>query len=110
MDIEIVSKNDNKLLERQEISATIRFEGKTPGRKEIRSEIGGKLGANPDVIVLRTVSSEFGIKRIRVVAHAYQTAELMKKREPNYVLVRDGFAEKKPKKKKAAPAPAKKKE
>ncbi len=108
MDITIVSKNENKLLDRQEIEAVITFDTKTPSRKEIRAEMGGKLATNPDHVVLRNVRSEFGIKRIRVRAHIYPSPDMLQKREPNYILVRDGLAEKKTKKKKAASAPAKK--
>lgn len=109
MNIDVVSKVENKLLERQEIGAIIMFDGKTPTRKEIRTDLGGKLGANPDLIVLREVASEFGIKKLTIQAHLYENADLVKKREPNYILVRDGFAEKTPKKKKVKAAPAAKK-
>ena len=100
MDIEIVSRNDNKLLDRLEVKAVIGFSAQTPNRKDIRAGIGGKIAANPENLVLREVMNEFGSKRVKVLAHVYKDAETLKKGEPNYVLVRDGLAEKKAKKKK----------
>ncbi len=100
IDVEIQSKNDNKLLDRLEVKAVLGFNAQTPNRKEIRAAIGGKIAANPDNIALREIINEFGSKQIKVVAHVYQNQEQMKKNEPSYILVRDGLAEKKPKKKK----------
>lgn len=110
MDLTIVSENENKLLERKEVRATVTFDTVTPTRKDIRTEMGGKLAASPDTIVLRNVKSEFGMKKINVLAHVYASPDAVKKSEPNYILVRDGLAEKKPKKQKVKAAPVKKKE
>ncbi len=110
LDIEITSKNDNKLLDRQEINVRVGFSAQTPNRKEIREGIGGKLAADPANVVLREVVNEFGQKQIRVLAHVYNDVEKLKKNEPYYILVRDGLAQKKEKKKKEKKAAIKKKE
>lgn len=100
IDVEIISKNDNKLLERQEIRAIVGFAAQTPTRKDIRTGIAGKIAANPDNLILRGVTNEFGAKQIKVLAHAYANPEALKRNEPYYILVRDGLAQKKEKKKK----------
>lgn len=105
--VEIISKNDNKLLERQEIRAIVGFSAQTPNRKEIRAGIAGKIAANPDNVILREATNEFGAKQIKVLAHAYATPETLKRSEPHYILVRDGLAQKKEKKKKEKKAAAK---
>ncbi len=107
LDVEILSKNDNKLLERQEIRVLVGFSAQTPNRKEIREGISVKIAANPDNLVLREVVNEFGLKQVKVLAHAYSDAEKLKKNEPYYVLVRDGLAPKKEKKKKEKKATVK---
>ena len=99
-DVEIVSKKENKLLNRNEVAVVVGFPAQTPSRKDLRAAIAGKIAANPDFLTLISVTNEFGIKRIKVLAHSYSNGDLMKKNELNYVLVRDGLAEKKPKKKK----------
>ena len=98
IDVEIVSKQENKLLDRQEVRARIGFTKQTPNRKDIRSAIGGKIAANPDSMILREVTNEFGAKQIKVLAHVYADIELLKKNEPYHFLVRDGLAQKKEKK------------
>lgn len=110
LDIEILSKIDNKLLDRIEVKAVIGFSAQTPNRKEIRTEISGKMAANPDNVVLREVLNEFGTKRIKVSAHVYNDPDTLKKNEPYYILVRDGLAEKKERKKKEKKASTAKKE
>jgi small subunit ribosomal protein S24e len=110
MEVKIDSTTDNKLLERKEIEATVRFTGATPPRKEIKEGICGKLGANPDLVVLRSVAGEFGMKRLRISAHAYSDANTLKKNEPRHILKREGMiVETEEEKKKAAEEKAKKK-
>ena len=109
MNVNVISTTDNKLLDRKEINAEITFEGATPKRAELKQAIGGKIGANPDLLVLRRVSSKFGSKSVLIAIHVYAKKESMMSIEPKHILIRDGFMQKQ--KKKAAPAakPAKKK-
>jgi ribosomal protein S24E len=110
VEVDILSKKDNKLFGRKEVSAKVSFTGPTPKRADIKKEVAGKLTANPDNCVLRDVEGEFGMKRVKVLLHAYDTPELLKKSEPRYILVREGMAQKAEKKKKEKnAAPAKKK-
>jgi len=109
MEVKIDSTTENKLLERKEIEATVQFTGATPPRKEMKAAICGKVGANPDLVVLRSVESEFGMRRVRVSAHAYHSAEALKRNEPRYIQKREGLvAETEEEKKKAGEAKAKK--
>jgi small subunit ribosomal protein S24e len=104
MNVNIVSTNENKLLDRKEVRAEITFDGPTPKRADLKQAIGGKIGANPEMMVLRKVESTFGKKSVDVTAHVYASKELIMKNEPLYVQVREGLAQKKAKEKKAAPA------
>jgi len=90
MSVNITSKTDNKLLERKEIEAEITFDGPTPTRAELRQAISVKVGANPDLTVLREVRNTFGRKAVNVVAHAYSNKEILMQTEPEYVRRRDG--------------------
>lgn len=111
MEVKIESTTENKLLDRKEVEAFVHFDGATPPRKEIKSAICGKIGANPELVVLRSVASEFGIKRVRVSAHIYENADVLKRNEPEYITKREGMVEEvKAEKKEEEAAPAVKKE
>lgn len=110
MNVNIVSTVDNKLLERREIEAEVSFDAATPKRADLKQAVCGKVGANPELMVLRQVSSSFGSKAVRVIAHLYQSKEALMATEPVHIKVREGMMPKPEKKKKEAKAPAKKKE
>lgn len=107
MNVNIVTTTDNKLLERKEIEAQVSFDAATPKRAEIKQAISGKIGANPDFMVLRKVESYFGKKMVWAIAYSYPSKEKLMANEPKYIKIREGLLQKEEKKK--APAPAKKK-
>jgi len=108
MNVEVIVTKENPLFGRKEVEAKVSFDGATPKRAELKQAIGGKIAANPDLMVLRSVSSAFGTKSVKIVAHVYSSKEAIMGTEPDYIKVREGLMQKEEKKKKAA-APAKKK-
>ncbi|MBN2477757.1 hypothetical protein JXB01_00525 [Candidatus Micrarchaeota archaeon] len=110
MNVENVEQKTNELLKRREIDAYVLFEEGTPARSEIKKAVCQKIGANPDLSVLREVKSEYGIKRVKVTVHVYEDMEHMKKLEAEYLLKRDKIiGEKKEEAKPAEEAPKKEK-
>lgn len=109
MDAKITRTNENSVLGRKEITASVSFEKGTPGRKEIKEAVCAKIGANPETAAIREISSSFGTRSVEVLVHVYPSREAVLATEPNYILVRDGMAQKKPKKEKKAAPPAAKK-
>jgi small subunit ribosomal protein S24e len=109
MNVHMISNVENKLLDRKEIQAEVSFDGATPKRAQLKEAVSHKVGANPELVVLRKVSSSFGRKVVTVMIHAYSTKESLMSTEPVFVKVREGMMPKPEKKKKAAAAPAKKK-
>ncbi len=113
MEVKIGTTTENKLLDRREIEATVSFEAATPPRKEMKSAICGKIGANPELVVLREVSTEFGLKRATIVAHSYANKDSLMRNEPKFILKREGLIVETPEEKaeaeKKAPAKGKKK-
>ncbi len=110
MDAKIIKTNENAILGRKEIIASVSFDKATPNRKEMKELVCGKIGANPDSTVVREVKSKFGTRGIDAVLHVYASKDAALAAEPGYILIREGMAEKKPKKekKKTTPAAAKK--
>ncbi|MFH1649828.1 MAG: hypothetical protein ABIA93_04725 [Candidatus Woesearchaeota archaeon] len=60
MEISITSKEKHPLLHRTDIKASVRFEGPTPNRKELRKEITKVLNAKDELLVLKHIKSQFG--------------------------------------------------
>lgn len=109
MNVNILTTTENKLLDRKEVEAEVSFDSATPKRAELKSAISQKIGANPELVVIRSVSSVFGRKLVKVLAHAYSKKESMMGTEPVHIKVREGLMAKPEKKKKAAAPAAKKK-
>jgi len=110
MNVEILSSKENQLMGRKEVEASVSFDAATPKRAELKGAIGGKIAANPDLMVVRKVSPNFGTKSVKVLSYVYSSKETLMSVEPKHIKVREGFAQKEEKKKKAAPAAKKKKE
>jgi len=108
MNVEILSSKENQLLGRKEVEATVMFDSATPKRAELKQAIGGKIAANPDLMVIRKVTSHFGARSVKVLSYVYPSKEVLMSVEPKHVKIREGLMQKEEKKK--APAPAKKKE
>ena len=103
MNVDILSSNENKLLDRREIKAEIFFDGATPKRAELKQAVGGKLGINPDLMALRSLESAYGKRAVKVVIHAYPSKEKLMATEPNHIKIREGLMQKEEKKKAEAP-------
>ncbi len=107
MNTSILVTTDNKLLERKEVSAEVSFDGATPKRAELKDAVGQKIGQNPELMVLRKVSSNFGRRVVKITVHIYSNKDTLMNTEPSYIKIREGLMQKPEKKK--APTPTKKK-
>ncbi len=110
MEIEIISKKDNPLLERTEVhfKATHGKE-KTPQRDAVRDKLAAILNAGKDKLVVDRMKSDFGKSVTIGYAKLYKTKEQAMKVERDYVLIRNGLKAKEAKKAaEAAPAPKQK--
>lgn len=105
MNVEILEKREQPLLERQVVKAAITFEGTTPSRKEMLAALAGQLKAKEEQLVLKTVSSAFGRTKAVATVHLYTSRKQAEKFEPRYRLDRGKPKEEKPKEeKKGKPA------
>ena len=93
MNVDILFKTDNKVLERKEVSAEVSYEGATPKRKDLKQAVCSKVGASPDLSVLRDVNPTYGKQAVKVTVHSYGKKETMMSTEPAHILKRDGLAE-----------------
>ncbi len=94
MEIEILSRRENKLLSRLELRFQIRYEeGTTPSRPEIREGLTKELKLKKQVLVIDSVQSQFGKREARGYAKIYESVEEARRLERPHVLARNGLAE-----------------
>lgn len=111
MEVEIVSKKDNVLLDRTEIKFKILHpkEG-TPKREDVRDKLSSAVKAPKERVIVDAMGSEFGRTVTVGYAKVYRTKEAAVKYEREQILVRNKLKEKKAKAEKkpaAAPPPGK---
>lgn len=106
MEIEIVEKKENELLERLEVTfkASHADEG-TPQREAVREKLSAMLKAPKESVIVDSMTSEFGRMETIGYAKVYKSKAAALKYEREHVLVRNKLKEKKVVVKKAA-APA----
>jgi len=106
MEIEILDKKENELLDRTEVrfKASHAKEG-TPQREVIREKLAGMLKATKERVIVDAMDSEFGKMETIGYAKVYKTKEAAMKFEREHVLVRNKLKEKVKVEKKAAAAP-----
>ena len=104
MDVEIVSKDENKLLERTEVKfkATHTNEG-TPQREVVRDKIASLLKVQKDRVIVDSMESEFGKMETFGYAKVYKSKDAAMKYEREHILVRNKLKEKTAPAKKGAP-------
>ena len=105
MDLEIISKDENQLLERTEVrfKATHAKEG-TPQREAVRDKLASLLKVPKERVVVDSMKSEFGRMETVGYAKVYKTKEAAGKYEREHILVRNKLKEKAAPAKKSAPA------
>lgn len=95
MEVEILTKNENKLLHRQEITAKIsHINEATPKRLETRDKLAASVNSDSDRTVIVKIDSEFGKSVSKVEFRVYDTPDQMNAVEFPYILKRNGFIDK----------------
>lgn len=94
MEVEILEKKENKLVNRIEVRLRILHPGEaTPKREDIRKKVAALIGSNEELVVLRKIISSFGKPISYGIVHIYNSKEDMFKWEPRYVLKRNKLVE-----------------
>ncbi|MFQ5553391.1 MAG: 30S ribosomal protein S24e [Thermoplasmata archaeon] len=94
MEMEIVSRRENKLLRRNEVRFTVRYEsGTTPSRPEIRDGLTKELKLKEKVLVIDSLHSQFGKREASGYAKVYESVEDAQRLERPHVLRRNGLTE-----------------
>ena len=90
MNINIVEKKENPLLERLEVSFEIEHPGeKTPTRDSVKAKLVDLLKANKESVVVDNMNSDFGRMRTSGYAKVYNTPEAAQRIEREHILARN---------------------
>ncbi len=71
MDLKLKSVKENKVFDRKEIVAEIKFSGSTPKRYEVLEALSKSLEVDPELIVIRNINNVYGGSRAIVYARVY---------------------------------------
>ena len=110
MDIEILSKKENQLIDRIELEVLAKHLGAaTPKREEIRELVASAVRAEKDRVIVDHLETGFGQGMTRAYVKVYPSKKRALEVETRPILVRNKLAEPKPKaeKAKAGPPPGK---
>jgi ribosomal protein S24E len=105
MKVEIVSKEENPLLKRKEVTFRIEHhkEGGTPTRKEVKEQLANLLKIDQELVYLKNVKTKTGTTVAVGEANAYESIEQANLIEPKYIIARNAHPEK-PKQAEETPA------
>ncbi len=104
MKIQVVKKQKNPVLHREEIDFKIEDAKIVPSRKEVRQQLAALLNAKEDVIIVQNIMHEFGQHLVKGYAKLYENGDFLKQVELQYMVNRN--TGQKGQKKEAAPATA----
>ncbi|MDI9393901.1 MAG: 30S ribosomal protein S24e [Euryarchaeota archaeon] len=90
MDIKILKDKNNPLLNRRELDFTVKYEGSTPSRSDVKNKLAAMLNAPLELLVIQRIKTEYGMQESKGYAKLYEDAERMKEVEQAYVLKRNG--------------------
>ena len=94
MKLEIKEKTKRPLLDREEITALMSFEGATPSTDKVREEIAKQAKAKPELTVVRKIDVAYGSGNSVVSAYVYNSQESLEKTEREYMITKNKPAEK----------------
>jgi small subunit ribosomal protein S24e len=88
MELKIISNNENKLLNRKEITFEVEQDSSTATREVLTKELCKKLNLSPEATLIVRIDQGFGQKHSSGIAHSYKDKETLEKYEPKHILTR----------------------
>ncbi|MBT8172345.1 30S ribosomal protein S24e [Candidatus Bathyarchaeota archaeon] len=97
MKINIISKDQNPLMKRNEITFNVDHaqNGGTPSRREIGNQIASILKTKSELVFINNLKTKTGTMVAIGEANVYNSIEEAKKMEPKHVILRNAIPEKK---------------
>ncbi len=96
MEITIINKTENKLLERVEYEVEIKHQGESvPTRDSVLSKIAAQVNKDRNQVVLIKMEAQYGVGISNAIIHAYESSERARLIEKEHLLKRSGLNEEK---------------
>jgi ribosomal protein S24E len=96
MKVNIISKENNPLLKRRELTFNIEHiqNGGTPTRTEVRRQIASLLKTKPELVYVKNIETKTGTMVATGEANVYDSIEESKLVEPKHIIARNKITEK----------------
>ena len=95
MELKIISKKENFVLKRKEITFTVLHKnGKTPARLDIKRSVASELQVSDKLVFVKKMKTNTGTNTAIGEANAYETEAQAKLIEPTYIMKRNSPPEK----------------
>ena len=94
MDLKVIEKKEEPLLSRTKIVSQVGFNAATPSEKDVKSKIASSLNADENLIVIKSIYTNFGFKKADVTAYIYKDKKEMEDIEIKPKKEKEGKAEK----------------
>jgi len=89
MNIKIVEKKTNKLLDRTEVHFIVTADAETPKRLDVKSKLAAMINHDENLVVIKGLFQNTGSKTSKGIAHVYKSKETMERLEPEHLLKRN---------------------
>ena len=96
MDLKILSRTQNALFDRVEVTASLSGYDATPSRVDVEKLLCAELKCEPGALVIEEIHQPFGKKLVSIAVRVYPSAETAKKAEPAFKFQRGKAKEAKP--------------
>ena len=105
-DLKITGDRRNELLKRRELSFTLGYTGSTPSRSEVMGKVCAILNLDEKKVVLDSVKTRFGERKMVGSARVYDDEAMLRKTERGFLMERGKPKAKEGEAEAAAPAPS----
>ncbi len=89
MEIEILEETENPMLHRRDVTFRVTHEDATPERLSVRDSLAAQLGKDAEEVVIRELSTKFGMRETVGEAKVYDEQSYATEIEREYVLERN---------------------
>lgn len=92
------------LLARKRVTLEVQKRGVTPSRKVLVKEVANKIGAKPELVIIKHVYQQYGSQDVKIIAHIYKNRKDLEQIEEKYLVEKNTIKEPEPKKEKETSA------
>ena len=86
MNIKLIKEKDNPLLSRKRVTFEGDVENSTPSRLKLKEHVAKSLKTDGEKVIIRHIYTRFGSKKIKVIAHVYNSVEDLKNTEETHAV------------------------